>query len=77
MARKIKINELKCFLDSELVVKQLKGEYRVKDSDLKVLFEKVKELEKDFFRVTYHHIRREKNKLADSLVNEALDKRTS
>jgi ribonuclease HI len=66
--------ELKCLLDSELVVKQLNGEYRVKDEKLKPLFEKVKKLEEDFTRVTFHHIPREKNKLADLLLNEELDK---
>jgi ribonuclease HI len=73
VARKLLINELKCFLDSELVVKQLKGEYRVKDQELKLLFEKVKNLEKEFDKISFHHILREKNKLADSMVNEALD----
>jgi len=66
--------ELKCFLDSELVVKQLNGEYRVKDEKLKPLFEKIKKLEEDFARVTFHHIPRERNKLADLLLNEELDK---
>uniref|UniRef100_A0A7C4R9V8 Ribonuclease HI family protein n=1 Tax=candidate division CPR3 bacterium TaxID=2268181 RepID=A0A7C4R9V8_UNCC3 len=74
IAKKMGIKELKCFLDSELVVKQLKGEYKVKDVDLKVLFEKVKKIEPDFIKISFNHIRREKNKLADSLVNEALDR---
>ena len=66
--------ELKCFLDSELVVKQLNGEYRVRDEKLKPLYEKVKKVVEDFEKVTFHHIPREKNKLADLLLNEELDK---
>jgi ribonuclease HI len=66
--------ELKCFLDSELVVKQLKGEYRVRDEKLKPLYDKIKKLEEGFEKVTFHHIPREKNKLADLLLNEELDK---
>lgn len=66
--------ELKCLLDSELVVRQLNGEYRVKDEKLKPLYEKIKKLEDDFEKVTFHHIPREKNKLADLLLNKELDK---
>lgn len=66
--------ELECFLDSELVVKQLNGEYRVKDEKLKPLFEKVGVLKKDFKKISFHHIRREKNKEADLLLNQELDK---
>ena len=67
--------ELKCLLDSELVVKQLNGEYRVKDEKLKPLFEKVKKLEEGFTKITFQHIPREKNKLADQLLNNELDKK--
>jgi ribonuclease HI len=68
------VSEIVCYLDSELVVKQLKGEYKVRDAALKKLFEKVKEKAKKFAVVEYIHIRREKNKQADKLVNLALDK---
>ena len=74
VAKKMEIDEIKCFLDSELVVKQLNGEYKVKDAQLKALNEKVKKLEEDFKKISFHHIPREKNKLADEMVNEALDK---
>lgn len=67
------VQEIVCYLDSELVVKQLKGEYRVRDADLKKLFDKVKELVKGFTAVEFIHVRREKNKQADKLVNKALD----
>jgi ribonuclease HI len=72
-AKKLGAEKLSCFLDSELVVKQLAGEYRVKNEDLRVLFEEAKKLACDFTRVTFEHVRREKNKAADRLVNEALD----
>ncbi len=67
-----KVDEIECRLDSELVVKQLKGEYKVKDQNLKELFNRVKEL--IFFKqISFIHIKREKNKIADKLVNEAID----
>ncbi|MBI2448657.1 ribonuclease HI family protein [Candidatus Microgenomates bacterium] len=65
--------EVRCFLDSELVVKQLKGEYRIKDEGLKPLFAKVVQLKNNFEKITFTHIRREKNKEADFLVNKELD----
>jgi len=65
--------ELECYLDSELVVKQLKGEYKVRDPNLAKNFLKVWSLQNKFKSVKYHHIYRERNKRADSLVNKALD----
>ena len=73
-AQNLKITELDCFLDSELVVKQLKLEYKVKNKDLAAIFLKAWNLSKKFKRVKFHHIPREKNKEADALVNEILDK---
>lgn len=65
-------DEIECRLDSELVVKQLTGEYKVKDKNMKELFAQVQEL--SFFKpIKYVHIRREKNKEADALVNEVID----
>jgi len=64
--------EIECRLDSELVVKQLKGEYKVKDADLKGLNATAQELM--FFKpVKFVHVRREMNKRADKLVNKAID----
>lgn len=60
-------------LDSQLVVSQLTGLYKVKNTDIKVLVSKVKELEVNFKNISYKHIPREKNKEADALVNYALD----
>jgi ribonuclease HI len=73
-AKKIKAAEVRCYLDSELVVKQLNREYRVKDKDLEPLFIKVHNLTLNFKKVIFNHIRREKNKEADRLVNLVLDR---
>lgn len=62
-----------CYLDSELIVKQLHREYRVKDPILGQLFLKVWGIAGKFSSVSFHHIRREHNKEADALVNAALD----
>ncbi|MFM7853841.1 MAG: ribonuclease HI family protein [Flammeovirgaceae bacterium] len=64
------------FLDSELVVKQSKGIYKVKNPDLKIHYLKLKELEKKFKKVAFIHIYREFNKEADGLVNETLDEQS-
>ncbi len=62
------------FLDSELVVKQLNGEYKVKDENLKKLYYEVREFVISYPKtITFTHIRREINKEADELVNKALD----
>lgn len=73
LAKEKGVTELNCFLDSELVVKQLTNIYRVKDATLKTLFDQVKILEKNFVVVRYTHIRREFNKEADAIVNQVLD----
>ncbi len=59
--------------DSELLVKQMNGEYRVKHPDLIPLYEDARELVKEFDSVAISHIRREFNKRADALCNEAMD----
>lgn len=73
IALDLNIKLLKCFLDSELVVKQVKGEYRVKDENLKLLFAKVINLKAKFSKIDFFHVKRKENSLADKLVNEALD----
>jgi ribonuclease HI len=67
--------EVTCILDSELIVKQLNGEYRVKNLKLKELFEKVKKLGKKFRKVNYKHVSRwhKFQQLADELLNKELD----
>lgn len=72
-AKDLEAEELDFYLDSELVVKQLKREYRVRDAGLAELFVKVWNLRAEFKKVTFTHIRRERNKDADRLVNEAID----
>lgn len=64
---------IESYLDSELIVKQLNGEYRIKNEGLKPLYEKVSNLIKHFDSIKFIHIPREKNKLADRLVNRELD----
>lgn len=66
--------EVICFLDSELVVRQLIGKYKVKEPELKNLIAEVLRLSNKFLSIEFKHIPREKNKQADKLVNEALDK---
>jgi ribonuclease HI len=64
---------LECFLDSELVVKQLNHQYKIKEENTQKNFLQVWNLMLDFKSVKYYHIPREKNKIADGLVNKALD----
>ena len=67
------ISEHEVRSDSELMVKQMRGEYRVKNRDLQSLFLDASRAAREIGRVTYTHVRREHNELADRLVNEALD----
>jgi ribonuclease HI len=67
------VRALLCYLDSELLVRQLSGAYQVKDSKLKPLFVKVQGLRRQFERVDFRHVLREKNKEADRLVNKAIN----
>lgn len=65
--------EIHFFLDSELIVKQMKREYKVKNPELQKLFMQVWNLTTQFKKVTFTHVRRQYNKDADRLVNEAID----
>jgi ribonuclease HI len=67
------VRELDVVSDSELLVKQMRGEYRVKNEALRDLWEQANDLERRFARVRYTAVRRAHNELADRLVNEALD----
>lgn len=65
---------IECFLDSQLVVEQLKGNYKMKNEGLKPLFWEIRGLILDLGgKISFTHILREKNKQADALVNKALD----
>jgi ribonuclease HI len=59
--------------DSELVVRQMKGEYRVKNAGLKPLFLEAQQLRREFDSVVFEHVRREDNCDADALANDAMD----
>ena len=65
--------EVEVRADSELIVSQLNGEYKLKEEGLKPLFIDVWNLKQDFKSVLFIHIPREKNREADKLVNQALD----
>ncbi|MDP9308011.1 MAG: reverse transcriptase-like protein [Actinomycetota bacterium] len=67
------VDELEVISDSELLVKQMQGEYRVKNEALRELNDEANSLERKLGRVRYTAVRREHNELADKLVNEALD----
>jgi len=71
---KFEADEVNFFLDSELVVKQLKGEYRVKNQELAPFFLKIHNLKQKYKKISFTHIRREFNKEADRLANEAMDR---
>ena len=60
------------FSDSELLIKQLSGEYRVKQPELRELLKEIKQLEAFYSKVIYSHIRRDRNNEADKLANSAL-----
>jgi ribonuclease HI len=69
----MKAKVVNCYLDSELVVKQMTGLYKVKNENIKKHWDQVKKLELSIGNVKYHHVMREKNKEADELVNRVLD----
>ncbi len=72
-AQRLGYMNVSCFLDSELVVKQMLGQYKVKEATLQKLHAKAKAIATQIGKVSYTHVRREKNSGADALVNQALD----
>ncbi len=64
-------------MDSELIVRQMQGRYKIKEPTLKLLAQEVIKLKNEFSSVEFIHIPREQNKLADKLVNEAIDQATN
>lgn len=72
-AIKLKVKDLKVRMDSELVIKQIKGEYKISNNDMKKLSSEVKKLSEEFSSIEFEHVRREENKNADRLVNQILD----
>jgi len=72
-AKKITSEQVNIIADSELMIKQLRKEYKVKQNHLKILLEQVETLSQNFSKITYSHVKRELNIEADLLVNQALD----
>jgi ribonuclease H / adenosylcobalamin/alpha-ribazole phosphatase len=75
-AVELAVAEVDVVSDSELLVKQMLGEYRVKNEALRELSLRAARLARQVGKVDYRHVRREQNELADRLVNEALDAAT-
>jgi ribonuclease HI len=76
-ARALGAQEVELVCDSELIVRQVQGDYRVKDAALRDLHARVSEALDGFERWSIRHVRREENERADSLVNQALDERAT
>jgi ribonuclease HI len=73
LAKELGVTKLSVFSDSELMVKQMRGEYRVKNPDLLELYTQAKRLAAGFEKLTLTHVRREQNSRADAIGNDALD----
>lgn len=73
VAENKKVEELEVFIDSQLVEKQINGEYKVKDIRMKKLWTQAANFRQKFKSLKFTHVKRGKNKRADALVNEALD----
>lgn len=72
-ARELGYEEVEARLDSELAVRQLNGQYKVKNPELAKLYLDIHNLKTHFKKVTFTHVRREYNQAADALVNKVLD----
>src|SRR5579859_2294477 len=72
-AQSNQIRALRIESDSELLVKQMRGQYKVKSADLKPLFERAKKMSQSFASFRIDHVYREQNAEADALANEAMD----
>lgn len=73
-AERLGIKSLNVYLDSELLIKQIKGIYKVKSEHLKPLLVLVKYLSKNFENIVYNYIERERNKEADKLASKAIQR---
>lgn len=72
-AQKLGVQELQVYMDSLLVVNQMKGLFKIRNRDLWPIHQAIKEQAKNFKKITYSHVPRELNKLADAEVNTTLD----
>ena len=72
------VEKATCYLDSELAVKQLNKEYKMKNKDLRVHFDKINIINYELGNcISFHHVVREKNKEADALANKAMDRKNN
>jgi len=67
-------SSIRCYMDSQLVVEQMNGNYKVKSENVKTLFQEVIRITQQFKSFVIEHIEREQNKLADKLANRAMDR---
>ena len=74
-ARELNIKELKVFGDSNLIIQQVTGKWKVKNDNLRAIYNQIKQVEPFFTVITYQHVYRKDNKRADQLANIALDTR--
>ena len=74
-ARDLNIKELKVFGDSNLIIQQVTGKWKVKNDNLRAIYNQIKEVEPFFTVITYQHVYRKDNNRADQLANIALDTR--
>jgi ribonuclease HI len=72
-ARELGAEEVDVVMDSELAVRQLNGEYKVKNAELAKRYLEIWNLKNHFKKISFRHVRREKNKEADALVNKTID----
>lgn len=71
----LRAKNVDCFLDSQLLVRQLKGSYKVRDKKLRLFYYQVNHLKSFFRRISFNYIRREENKEADILAKKAIRER--
>lgn len=71
--RALKVDEIEVRSDSQLLVRQMNGRYRVRSDNIRDLHEKARKIESDLGNVSYVHIDRENNSIADELANNAID----
>ena len=74
-ARELNIKELKVFGDSNLIIQQVTGKWKVKNDNLRAIYNQIKQVEPFFTVISYQHVYRKDNKRADQLANIALDTR--
>lgn len=73
-AQELQATQVEVFADSQLVVRQMQGQYKVKNAGLRSLFIEAQKLAGSFNKIVFNFIPREQNKVADALANQALDR---